>query len=223
MRHQPRVRQEATGVDQYIKLGDYYFSTQKIAAAGLFMGDLETTIEQLKSIQKTNPPSIPTIVQKLPKYLQYTLGYFVYSTNTWGDHIDAMVTILESIKTDINPSAQPANNDHKQGNVVLDFANQMLGKKQFGDVKSAALFVAAAASPFLLSKTLKLVLPYLSDDLQQTLKPLVGEDKPDQDKQKKLLEFVSTNPELIKQLTKNNPEILDLVATELKKMAETPD
>ena len=100
------------------------------------------------------------------------------------------------------------------GSIILDFASQLIGQKQFSNFKTAALYALIYASPFLLVKLIKFAWPWLSNDLKTQLSGFVGTDAAKN--QDSLMTFVSQNPDVIKQVCDKHPEIVDSIAQVLK-------
>jgi hypothetical protein len=97
------------------------------------------------------------------------------------------------------------------GDVIVDFTSQMLGKKQFVDIKTAAAFILQYVSPIILEKTMQ----YLSPQGKTQTSPTQDKKTDEQ-----LIDITSKNSDLMQTFISSHPEFIDLIANELSKIAE---
>ncbi len=95
---------------------------------------------------------------------------------------------------------------------AVEFSEACLGKKNFQDIKSAALHALVYASPVLLMK----IVEYLKPKEAPMLPVVTGGTSNHQ----QILEFAQKNPALIKQMTDKNPELLDMIASSLQALVD---
>jgi hypothetical protein len=213
-------------VDTYCALMDHFFSDNGIKESSAFRYDLEKTIIDLQRIKAQYSGGL------LKKLWQGSLPH--------ADVIADMINVLECVK---NPQAgnqagygsliqDILSGDWlsgikkivktESGDYVLECANQLLGRRQFGDVKSAALYALIYASPFLLTRIIKYVLPYLSGELKDKAAGLIGGNKQQGvTGEHDMVEFANKNPELMKNICEKDPGIIDLLAQSLRQHAVT--
>ncbi len=206
-------------IDAYLTLTKYYFSQADHSA--LFIHDLERTHEQIKQLEAAISRSwflclfagqhafVPTlgIMDQMLTQISLTLkkgqneqlgGIMQYILS--GDWLSQAT--LPGIKS-------------KNGIFSLEFANQILGG-QHKDLKTAAFYALVYASPSIISKILTYLRPSMDKDLGNKVATVLNtETTPD-----KLIDFVNKNPEVFKQLTHQQPELLDLLASRVKHLVQ---
>ncbi len=206
-------------VDTYCGLVDHFFVHDRDKVSALFFYELEKTSTDLYRI-KTH-------------YAGGWLKWLWYGTLPVVDVITDMIAVLESLKKPragffsmmndivsgnwLNGIKKIVKTD--SGDYILEYANQLLGKRKFSDVKSATLYALLYASPFLLTKLIKYIFPSLSGDLQEKAASLLDDKTQTGNEGQDVIAFANKNPELIKQMCDRNPEIIDLLVQSLKQHA----
>lgn len=166
------------------------------------------------------------------KYMNGALKRWVFGTHQVIIIFDEMLEIIQHIEVMLNhknkntnivsyilSGAWLAESDIKKvssapnNGIVIEFAKNLLGNKEFDDLKTAALHTLIYASPNLLNK----VIDYLKPNLHQS--QLVALESAQQNSEK-LLDFANKNPDVFKQLIQAHPEILEHLATSLQDLIQ---
>lgn len=107
-----------------------------------------------------------------------------------------------------------------EGNIALELASQALDSAKFTDAKSAAKQALIYASPFLFAKIVEYLRTRISTKLEPQLDGLTDhKGNGALANNDKIIDFAKNNPDVLKQLTQEHPEILDLLAESLKDLA----
>jgi len=209
-------------VDQYLALTDQFFTMQEPVTT-YFAYQIAYSCLQLELLKNDLTKGI------IPTWL--------FGTQEVKHLVDKMLSLMLSIQTQVTEALLPKTPtvinsimtgnwlkkitgfiEHPNGMFSLDIAHDLLKNKQFKDLGTMGLWALAYASPSIFMNLLNFFKPALKKDAAD----YVAAINQQQATPEFLVNFVDNHPDLFAQITTSHPEILDLLALQLRNMVQPP-